>query len=375
MRYAVKRLTRSDLTLFEVQLRRQNAGKQKAINLNREVFVDVLFPGAPLRAGDAAMQFPCSLRILGPDGITDARNLMRKVIAAGGSQKNWRLNGETVRAEQDAPFPGRYNDLNEGDIAVFGFEGVDVPDAITMVLLRSASAEDGAPHAALSQYLGLKSMRAVGEADLQAAVDSAGLEHPLRELLDADLDEALEDAAQGSPTAAEKLRHRSPRRTSHKALAEARANAERIGRDGEVLVRGFLRGQVVADGITSFVWEAEENATHPFDFTVTQFDGRPVPVEVKSTSGPHARAVMFSHAEVIFAARTPAVEVWRLSEMQDGQAVLRKSAGLSVLASVLVEKADGIAAGVMPNGWTISPEALGPWSDPIAISVDDDPEE
>ena len=300
---------------------------------------------------------------------------MRKVIAAGGSQKNWRLNGETVRADPDAPFVNRYSHLAEGDIAVLGFEGKDVPNAVTMVLLREASTEDAAPHAALSLYLGAKSMRAIAEADLQAAVDTATQEHPIRELLDADLDEALEEAAQGSPKSAEKLRQRSPRRTSHEALAEARANAERIGRDGEVLVSGFLRGQLCAGDIASYVWEAETNATNPFDFTVTYSDGRQVPIEVKSTAGPHARPVMFSHAEIIFASMTHTIEVWRLSEMQDGRAVLRISPGLTTLAATLVDRADNIAEGVMPNGWTIAPEAIKPWSEPIGISVDDDPEE
>ena len=35
MRFAIKKLTRSDLTFFEYQFRRQNAGHQKSINLNR----------------------------------------------------------------------------------------------------------------------------------------------------------------------------------------------------------------------------------------------------------------------------------------------------------------------------------------------------
>lgn len=44
MRFAVKKLSRSDLTFFEPQFRVQNAGNQKSINLNRDVFVDQLFP-------------------------------------------------------------------------------------------------------------------------------------------------------------------------------------------------------------------------------------------------------------------------------------------------------------------------------------------
>jgi hypothetical protein len=58
MRFAVKKLTRSDLTFSEYQFRRQNAGNQKSINLNRNVFVDLIFPTAGPVAGVVARQFP-----------------------------------------------------------------------------------------------------------------------------------------------------------------------------------------------------------------------------------------------------------------------------------------------------------------------------
>lgn len=46
MRFAIKRLSRSDLTFFEYQFRRQQAGNQKSINLNRNVFVEYHLPGS-----------------------------------------------------------------------------------------------------------------------------------------------------------------------------------------------------------------------------------------------------------------------------------------------------------------------------------------
>jgi len=44
---SIKRLTRSDLTFFRWQHEHQDAGNQKAINLNRDVFVSELFPALP----------------------------------------------------------------------------------------------------------------------------------------------------------------------------------------------------------------------------------------------------------------------------------------------------------------------------------------
>ena len=41
---ALKRLTASDLTFFEWQFKNRNAGNQKAINLNADVFSNQLYP-------------------------------------------------------------------------------------------------------------------------------------------------------------------------------------------------------------------------------------------------------------------------------------------------------------------------------------------
>jgi hypothetical protein len=300
---------------------------------------------------------------------------MRKVIAAGGSQKNWRLNGETVHALQDGPAPDRYDNLQSGDIAVFGFDGVGVPDGITLVLLSGIDPVDAAPHAALSKLIDDQRMIPLSDSQLRDVVAACSPAHPLRELLDPELDVALEEAALGSATALAKLRTRSIHRTTHKALANARLNAERIGRDGEALVNGYLRGELSAGRIAGYVWEAESNATHPHDFSVETIGGVNSPIEVKSTNGIHTRALMFSHAEIEFAAKSEMIEVWRLSELRDGRAILRKSKGLHKLASRLVSAAAGIEPGVMPNGWTISTAALEPWAEPFEISVDDDPEE
>lgn len=82
--FAVKRLTRSDLTFFEYQFRRQNAGNQKSINLNADVFIDDIFPYARTIAAGQPHQFPVRLQILGPGLRRTPDNKTRKVIAAGG---------------------------------------------------------------------------------------------------------------------------------------------------------------------------------------------------------------------------------------------------------------------------------------------------
>ena len=118
--FAVKKLTRSDLTFFEHQFRRQNAGNQKSINLNADVFVDLIFPYARTVAAGQPHQFPVKLQIFGPGMRATPDVKTRKVIAAGGRQKNWRLNGEFVPDPAEDRL--RYHGLEAGDLVVFAFE-------------------------------------------------------------------------------------------------------------------------------------------------------------------------------------------------------------------------------------------------------------
>src|SRR5579859_7499939 len=93
-RLALKKLTASDLTLFEWHFQNRNAGNQKAINLNADVFVDRLFPGLPEVSRDFGGRLPIDLFLYGP-GMASELNLQRKIIKLG-EYKNWRLDGETI---------------------------------------------------------------------------------------------------------------------------------------------------------------------------------------------------------------------------------------------------------------------------------------
>jgi hypothetical protein len=87
---AIKRLTASDLTLFEWHFRNQAlGGNQKAINLNADVFIDKLYPGLPEIAAKTGGKIPLDLFIYGP-GLEPEYNLQRKIVKFG-TYKNWRL--------------------------------------------------------------------------------------------------------------------------------------------------------------------------------------------------------------------------------------------------------------------------------------------
>lgn len=306
--FAVKRLTRSDLTFFEYQFRRQNAGNQKSINLNADVFIDDIFPYARTIAAGQPHQFPVRLQIFGPGLRRAPDNKTRKVIAAGGNQKNWRLNGEFVPDPDDDPM--RYHGLAAGDLAVFAFEESrvqPVPESIALVLVSQVEIDDAGVLADLQAFLGAGRMRLLPRDVLGQVSAASPTDHPIRELLDIEMDAALEEAALGTTEAIRKLRTRpSSRRMSAAALAKARAGAEANGRAGEELVNMYLQRAQVEGRIQSFTWVSEENAISPWDFEMCELDGTTVMIEVKSTGGGFDRPIHISHNEVLAAAEAGA---------------------------------------------------------------------
>lgn len=376
MKFAAKRLTRSDLTLFDYHYKTINAGKQKAINLNRDVFVDLIFPAAPGHASGKAAQFLVSLRVFGPGGIRDVQSMSRKVIAAGGRQKNWRLNGETIHDPDDGSYPGRYNDLQGGDYALFGFEGGDLPDTIDMVLLSQNSGADAAVLAALGNIGGPRSMFSLSQADLAVLAAAAAPDHPVYELVDPGADGVLEEAVLGSAAAVRQLRRHTIRRQSAEELAAARLRAQAVGRDGEVLVDAFLKRLVAEERIAGFVWESEVNAINPWDMTLTRLDGSPRRVEVKTTSGPHDRGIHVSQAELDAAVEVnaPTTQIWRISDINAEGGVLRRSKNFKAVARTICDLWAGFGAGLAVDSWTVDPARLE-WGDPIQLRFDDDPDD
>jgi len=373
MKFAAKKLTRSDLTFFEHQFRLQNAGNQKSINLNANIFVNIAFPLARSTAGGHPKKFPMPLAIYGPGLRALPHTMTRKVIAAGGSQKNWRLNGEFV-ADPDFD-PERYHNLQADDLVVFGMEEeAGLPTAMTLVLISQAEHEDHTVMEMLLEILNRKSMSMITEQELLLISDKSPENHPIRELLDTEMDEALEDAAQGSADGVKRLlRRRSPRRMSAEALKAAQERAQTIGREGEVLIDELLTGMHDKGEIRQSTWVAEDNAINPWDFELVDNDGTVVRIEVKSTNGPFTRKMHISHAEVEAAADllAPRTDLYRVFEISDGSAWLQVAHDIREFAEKISAAAQTMGEGVLPDGYTIAPNALAGWTDPVHLAFDD----
>ena len=344
MQFAVKKLTMSDLTFFDSQYRKfqqearakgEQGSKQKGINLNANVFADLVFPHA--RGDGNRRRFPMPVTLYGPGNHHQPQLVTRKVISPGGGGKNWRLNGELI---PDPEFdPGRYGTLEPGDLVVFGLEGDAEPTAMSLVLVSRTDREDMALHAVLSRLLGNNSMSVLTSEQMEGIVAPAPPEHSIRELIDPDLDEALEEAARGSAEGVRRLRARGlPRRMTAEALRAARQRAEAIGRSGEVLLNEWLASRVKAGQLMSVTWISDVNAVNPWDFEVEEPDGTLVRIELKTTTGKFDNPIFIAQSEIENAASSsaPRTDLYRLYEIDESGAKLAIATDIRSLASEIL---------------------------------------
>jgi hypothetical protein len=159
-KFAIKKLSRSDLTFFEWHSKKYPDVRQKSINLNADVFIDELYPDLPKTVGlDRKVRI--DLFIYGPQNAPEL-NLQRKIVRSEGS-KNWRLNGEFVLNPEDSP--ARFNILEPDDIGIFEFTGVPLPSTIRMILLARQDPTDVALYQELSNLFQGRDCSAVEKLD------------------------------------------------------------------------------------------------------------------------------------------------------------------------------------------------------------------
>jgi hypothetical protein len=361
----IKRLTASDLTLFEWHFRNRNAGNQKSINLNSDVFVGHLYPALPDIARQQGGKLSLDLFIAGPGGAAEL-NLQRKIVKTG-SYKNWRLNGEFIHNPPDSP--ERYNCLRENDFAVMEFRGDVFPDTARIVLLAKEHEADRALVDKLNEIV--TKMVALDREDLANIIEAAqpSPDHPIHEFL---IEGDLEDAALGGAVGTRRLlARRSGRLMSREALAAARESAEEIGSIGEEMIDAYLAEQKRNGVIRDYEWTSMANAIAPFDFLITAADGVPTHVDVKSTSGGFERPLHISFAEVAEMAHTEiAYRIFRVFGISAGGATLRVSEPLQEFAADLMSRFHCMPDGIVIDSISASPARLS-FGPPVDLSIPD----
>ncbi len=370
MRYAVKLLTSSDLTLFAGYFRLHPTSKQKGVNLDSDVLAGRLFPALPT-AVTGTFEQSVVVDIYGPAGAGIHR-VRRKIIKSEGS-KNWRLNGKLIYGpDADA---ARFDTLEAEDIAVIGFDGEPLPTSISMVLLSAKSPDDKPMLDYLKATFRLapriRPMADMSTTDLAAVAAPAG--HPLKLLLPdpartADLVAAAEDDEEARRRLDARARAGATRPVSAAELAAAKARAQEVGRAGEALFCAHLERELAASRIAGFIWTADQNATSPYDFEVRETGGGTTLIDVKSTTAGFDGNVHVSAAELETAAGSGDYRIARVYDLEAAAGPqVRLSDPIGSVAAAIRAHLAGLPAGVRASklemhtskfGWGIAAPLL-----------------
>jgi hypothetical protein len=338
-RVAAKQLTSSDLTLFAAQFHKPGQrSKQKAINLNADVFVARFYPG--LRDRFAELHF--GLTIIGP-GAAPPYVLSRKALRTEGA-KNWRLNGELINDPVDQP--GRFDTLAEGDIAILAFEGSEQPQQLILVLVSAR--DDAALHStvsALALFQSRDTMRQLDENGIRTLLGTTRSEyaspHPLEALLTAD---SVEEALYGPPEAIEAATRSDGRGVaiSPESIRRQAVSAGETGQLGEELFNDWLTQAGHAD--TDFQWVSQTHGRAAYDFKVSTARWEPASgplyIDVKATRGSHDTSFHMSAAELRWAAKNAGYRIARVSSLNANTVEVRILGGVSEMATALIRTLD-----------------------------------
>ena len=342
-RFALKRLTRSDLTFFEYLFRTLAAGNQKAINLNADVFIQELYPGL---SRESQSKMSIDLWIAGPNAATPF-NLQRKIIK-GLTYKNWRLDGELVHNPSDAP--DRFNQLAAGDIALLAFEGTQQPRGLFLLLFQRGEELFDELSTLLGDSYSMVAVEGGSLGDLCHGCDVSA-SHPIWRVVD---DEDVPEAAMGQAPALNRLR-RKQRKLTLDQLRKARQVAAETGRLGEELVDAYLT-KLAKDGVVDeYEWVSDINAIAPYDFRVRRGETW-YRLEVKTTRGVFEREYHLSLSELYeMASGDEEYRIGRVYGASVEGATMRVSTPQRENGRLIVDALSGLPNGVMADGVTIRP--------------------
>lgn len=354
----LKRLSASDLTLFEHHYRNTLGAKQKALNLDVAVFVRFLYPGLSESVGFERNRIPLNLSIYGPGGA-GLHNLQRKILK---QQKNWRLNGELI---YDPPEEvNRYSYLKKGDYAILEFLGDTEPYAASVYLIASGSVEDEKIYRAIEEkyvnvFSNRKGMEPLDADQFVDMLNGIGIyeSHPLLDLLDQYL---LEDAVVGGFEGFKKLKkRRQTRGVSQDEFNKAKRSAELTGRLGEEILNTWLEIEKHENRILNYRWVSGENAIAPYDFEITENSGSVRNIDAKSTAGDFKNTIHISIGELYEMANSEAAyDLYRLYMVTETSAKLRIAPDLRNQAIEWMTHFINLPEGITVDNISVSPKLL-----------------
>lgn len=365
----LKRLSASDLTLFEKHFRETPGTKQKAINLDASVFEQTFYPGIIASFGPGPQRVGVNLEIFGPNGAS-MHNLQRKILK---QQKNWRLNGELIGNPVEEP--NRYDTLAKNDFALMEFTGAVKPETVRIQLISQNSEFDAAAYKSLSERLGPHFGPRIGmlactfsslEDSLSDVILNEG--HSLNGFLEEKL---LEEVAQGVESGVEQLlQKRKGRPVSREELGSAKSRAEELGYKGEELANIYFDFLKKSIPNFSYDWISEKNAIAPYDF-IAHFPEGSRKLDIKSSSGDFTGRIHISIAELIEMAKDDMpYDIYRIYNLESEIPKLKIARDMRDFAKSIISKLD-LPNGVRVDGFSIKPEILH-FESEISLQFDDE---
>ena len=354
---------------------------------------------------------PIHLELHGPGGKPAMH--MERIIAL--QDKNWRLNGDFIMDPTDDP--GRfYPIMQEGDLALIGFDGAEWPTSATVVLISQAA--DTALWNGLqgSVTKGINPMIQVDKEALLSLSDMHGLPsgHIIRVMAGGPaVQTPASPAVTPSPVApqAQSLKPKSepkpstppkPKapiggpppaipgaagaaifspltpqpnaaptpKTSPTQLSERLVTTSKTGVLGEQMVDAYLSRHGSPDA-PAHNWVSQQFAEHPYDFEMLTASGSVAAViDAKATSGGWTGEFYMSVSELTYAAASHVpYHIYRLSAVGPMGAELRISGDIRDFAgSIVMSLLSNALAGIRVTGIGIRPVESGiPWSSAVGL--------
>lgn len=405
----LKRLTlKSDLGWFKsIFDAHQLQGHQKGITLNKKVIYSI-WPSLMSRetAYDAAREVQKQAEESVPPDEAKAQVEKTKAKAAGTipdiqvqiygpagkpridetriialQDKNWRLDGAFILDPLDDPT--RFHPiLNEGDLALIGFNGGEWPTEAVVVLISQSSDPLWSDLSPLTPSKGAKSMVQLDQPALIDLADKHGLpaDHVIRSLAVTSISALPVPAAPVAvitPLPVKPgggmvlpLTPKSGQELTPEELAKQLAQMVKTGEIGEKLVDQYLKKQ--ANGtIPIHAWVSSKLAKHPYDFQLIAESGTVLAfIDAKATSTAWPGEFFMSMAEVYCAATsTIPYHIYRLSNVKSSGAELRISDDVRQFAEATVKTLlPHLLSGTRITEIAVKPIDAGiKWSDPIKL--------
>ena len=145
------------------------------------------------------------------------------------------------------------------------------------------------------------------------------------------------------------------RSVTSQQLKDAIENAQNIGHKGEEFINYYLEQQEKLGLINKFIWEANTNATAPYDFVIIEQNGSETFIDVKSTESDFSNSIHISYNELLeVVKREYQYHIYRIYAMTDSKAQLRIIEGLSDFAKGVIKILEGLPEYVKPDGIALS---------------------